>query len=77
MKMKNGLNMILLWEKYTEKIDGAMATVMALDRVIRLGNINAASVYDERGSMFFLNTNRLYSHLMCSCYCFFAPFRIY
>ncbi|WP_368269605.1 terminase large subunit [Enterocloster clostridioformis] len=39
-------------EKSTEKIDGAVATVMALDRAIRLGNNNAASVYDERGIMF-------------------------
>ena len=40
-------------EKSTEKIDGAVATVMALDRAIRLGNSNAASVYDVRGIMFF------------------------
>ena len=39
-------------EKSTEKIDSAVATVMALDRAIRLGNSNAASVYDERGIMF-------------------------
>lgn len=36
-------------EKSTEKIDGAVATVMALDRAIRCGNDNSASVYDERG----------------------------
>jgi phage terminase large subunit-like protein len=31
-------------EKSTEKIDGAIATIMALDRAIRCGNNNAASV---------------------------------
>ena len=36
-------------EKSTEKIDGAVATIMALDRAIRCGNNNAASVYDDRG----------------------------
>lgn len=36
-------------EKSTEKIDGAIATIMALDRAIRCGNNNAASVYDDRG----------------------------
>ena len=36
-------------EKSTEKIDGAIATIMALDRAIRCGNDNGASVYDERG----------------------------
>ena len=39
-------------EKSTEKIDGAVATVMALDRAIRCGNDNSASVYDERGILF-------------------------
>ena len=39
-------------EKSTEKIDGAVATVMALDRAIRCGNDTSASVYDERGIMF-------------------------
>ena len=34
-------------EKSTERIDGAVAMVMALDRAIR--NENRASVYDERG----------------------------
>ena len=34
-------------EKSTERIDGAVALVMALDRAIR--NENRASVYDERG----------------------------
>ena len=36
-------------EKSTEKIDGAIATIMALDRAIRCGNNNTASVYDDRG----------------------------
>ena len=39
-------------EKSTEKIDGAMATIMALDRAIRCGNENGASVYDDRGILF-------------------------
>ena len=36
-------------EKSTEKIDGVVATIMALDRAIRCGNDNSASVYDDRG----------------------------
>nr|DAV91733.1 MAG TPA: Terminase large subunit [Caudoviricetes sp.] len=39
-------------EKSTEKIDGAIATIMALDRAIRCGNNNYASVYDDRGLLF-------------------------
>lgn len=39
-------------EKSTEKIDGAVATIMALDRAIRCGNDRGASVYDERGILF-------------------------
>ena len=39
-------------EKSTEKIDGAVATIMALDRAIRCGNDHRASVYDERGLLF-------------------------
>ena len=39
-------------EKSTEKIDGAVATIMALDRAIRCGNDNGASVYDNRGILF-------------------------
>ena len=39
-------------EKSTEKIDGAVATIMALDRAIRCGNDNKESVYDERGLLF-------------------------
>lgn len=38
--------------KYTEKIDGAVATIMALDREIRCGNSNSVSVYDDRGILF-------------------------
>ena len=36
-------------EKSTEKIDGAIARIMLLNRAIRCGNDNGASVYDERG----------------------------
>ncbi|WP_100064996.1 terminase large subunit [Miniphocaeibacter massiliensis] len=39
-------------EKSTEKIDGVVATVMALDRAIRCGNNNEESVYDNRGLLF-------------------------
>ena len=39
-------------ERSTEKIDGAVATIMALDRAIRCGNISTASVYDDRGILF-------------------------
>jgi phage terminase large subunit-like protein len=39
-------------EKSTEKIDGAVATIMALDRAIRGGTDNGASVYDSRGILF-------------------------
>lgn len=40
-------------EKSTEKIDGAVATIMALDRAIRCGQGTSASVYDERGLLIF------------------------
>ena len=40
-------------EKSTKKIDGAVATVMALDRAIRCGNDTSESVYDTRGFLFF------------------------
>jgi len=40
-------------EKSTEKIDGAVATIMALDRAIRCGNDNGESVYDNRGLLVF------------------------
>ena len=36
-------------EKSTEKIDGAVAMVMALDRAIKCGNDGGSSVYDGRG----------------------------
>ena len=39
-------------EKSTEKIDGAVAAIMALDRAIRCGNVSAESVYDARGLLF-------------------------
>ena len=41
-------------QKSTEKIDGVVATIMALDRAIRNGNGQASgSVYDERGLLVF------------------------
>lgn len=40
-------------EKSTEKIDGAVASIMALDRAIRCGNDCSESVYDERGLLYF------------------------
>ena len=40
-------------EKSTEKIDGAIATIMALDRAIRCGNVSSESVYDSRGLFVF------------------------
>ena len=39
-------------EKSTEKIDGAIATIMALDRAIRCGNDTGDSVYNHRGILF-------------------------
>lgn len=39
-------------EKSTEKIDGAVATIMALDRAIHCGNDTSESVYDSRGILF-------------------------
>lgn len=39
-------------EKSTEKIDGAIATIMGLDRAIRCGNVSTESVYDGRGILF-------------------------
>lgn len=36
-------------EKSTEKIDGAVAAIMALDRAIRCGGGVGSSVYDDRG----------------------------
>ncbi|MDD3882569.1 MAG: terminase large subunit [Eubacteriales bacterium] len=40
-------------EKSTEKIDGAVATIMALDRAIRCGNDTGESVYNTRGLLVF------------------------
>jgi len=40
-------------EKSTEKIDGAIATIMALDRAIRCGQGDGSSIYDERGILAF------------------------
>ena len=39
--------------KSTEKIDGAIALIMALDRAIRCGNVNGESVYENRGLLVF------------------------
>ena len=39
-------------EKSTEKIDGAVATIMALDRAIHCGNDTSESVYNDRGILF-------------------------
>lgn len=39
--------------KSTEKIDGAIALIMALDRAIRCGNDAGESVYDSRGLLVF------------------------
>lgn len=36
-------------EKSTERIDGAVATIMALDRALRNGSIIGGSIYDNRG----------------------------
>ena len=36
-------------EKSTEKIDGVIVLIMALDHAIRCGNDTSACVYDERG----------------------------
>ena len=39
-------------EKSTEKIDGAIATIMAIDGAIRCGNDTSESVYNDRGILF-------------------------
>lgn len=36
-------------EKSTEKIDGAVATIMALDRALRNGSCENDSIYNCRG----------------------------
>lgn len=61
-------------EKSTEKIDGAAALIMALDRAIRCGNDSGESVYDERGSCvqdaahFFMAKRILYCILIILVY---------
>lgn len=40
-------------EKSTKRIDGAVATIMALDRAIRNGNNLGFSVHNERGLLIF------------------------
>ncbi len=40
-------------EKSTEKIDGAIAAIMGLDRAIRCGNTSTESIYDNRGLLVF------------------------
>ncbi|MFR3785920.1 MAG: hypothetical protein ACLTWR_01275 [Agathobaculum desmolans] len=45
-----GVGVVLGLEK--QKIDGAVATIMGLDRAIRCGNDSGASVYDSRGILF-------------------------
>ena len=49
-------------EKSTEKIDGAVAMIMALDRAIRNGCVTGESVYESRGIIhlyiFFLTAKR-------------------
>ena len=40
-------------EKSTEKIDGVIALIMALDRAIRCGNDTSESVYESRGVLVF------------------------
>ena len=44
-----GTNYVLSGEKSEEKIDGAIATNMGLDRAIRCGLDTGESVYDTRG----------------------------
>ncbi|MDD3943065.1 MAG: terminase large subunit, partial [Sphaerochaetaceae bacterium] len=39
-------------QKSTEKIDGAVAAIMALDRAIRCGNDLHESVYENRGILY-------------------------
>ena len=39
--------------KYTEKLDSAITTIMALDRAIRFGNDSNEFIYDDRGLIVF------------------------
>jgi phage terminase large subunit-like protein len=41
-------------ERSTEKIDGVIATIMALDRAIRNQGVTSGSIYDERGGFVFI-----------------------
>ncbi len=41
-------------EKSTERIDGAVALIMALDRALRNGSVSGGSVYDDRGLLILL-----------------------
>ena len=50
---RNGHSPKTLKEKSTEKIDGAVATIMGLDRAVRCGNQTSESVYDSRGRLVF------------------------
>jgi len=43
--------------KSTDKIDGAIACIMALDRAIWCGNTTSESVYDSRGLLFLVVLN--------------------
>src|SRR5574344_917678 len=56
-------------EKSTEKIDRAVAPIMALDRAIRCGNDTSASVYDDRGILFIYGELRWtnLSNILCPC----------
>ena len=45
-------------EKSTEKIDGVVVMIMALDRVIRCGNAKSESVYDSIGVPFYITLGR-------------------
>ena len=36
----------------TERIDGAVALVMALDRTLRCGGAGSVSVYEDRGLLY-------------------------
>lgn len=50
-------------EKSTEKIDGAVATIMALDRAIRCGKGGTNSVYDERDNCAIVTSGELNMNL--------------
>ena len=57
-KYKNKINSFCTFYKSSLKgcslkIDGVIASVMALDRAIRNGHINEESVYDNRGLLLY------------------------